>query len=79
MDRNRGRSTVREYYFSAGADGQIRKLTRRNLQQSFPDNHRFQDSLKVTIKAEHNLADYDKFHKMFKINRLLTASHDPDL
>ena len=59
------------YYFSAGASGEVVPLTVENLKRAFPDNHRFHDSLDV---MRGDLAQYDEFHKMFKVNRLLIAS-----
>jgi hypothetical protein len=78
ISESRGRTvqTRREYYFSVGPEGQILALTLNNLKQAFPDNHRFHDSLDVTFGAGQDLAQYDEFHKMFKVNRLLIASHE---
>lgn len=67
---------VREYYFSVGADGQVRPLTSKNLKQAFPDNHRFHDSLDATFRGRDEVSEYDEFHKMFKVNRLLIASRE---
>jgi len=73
---NEGRTsrTVLEFYFSVGPNGQIKALTLENLKQAFPENHRFHDWLDATFGAGQNLAEYDEFHKMFKVNRLLIAS-----
>ena len=68
--------TRREYYFSLGPQGQIQALTLNNLKQAFPDNHKFHDSLDMMFGTQQNLAVYDDFHKMFKVNRLLIASRD---
>jgi len=78
MTVNQGRTnrTVREYYFSVGANSQIEALTLANLKQAFPDNHRFHDWLDATFGAGQNPAEYDEFHKMFKVNRLLIASRE---
>jgi hypothetical protein len=68
--------TDRQYFFSVGPDSQILSLTLENLKQSFPDNHRFHDMLDANFGAGQPLEQYDEFHKMFKINRLLIASHE---
>jgi hypothetical protein len=68
--------TRREYYFSLGPDGQIEALTLSNLKQAVPDNHTFHDSLDATFGSGQDLAEYDQFHKMFKVNRLLIVSHE---
>jgi len=53
-------------------------LTLENLKQAFPDNHRFHDALDATFAAGRVLAEYDEFHKMFKVNRLLIASREAE-
>jgi hypothetical protein len=75
ISHGKGSHTAREYYFSAAADAQILALTLENLKQAFPENHRFHDSLDATFGAGQALAEYDELHKMFKVNRLLIASH----
>jgi hypothetical protein len=74
VSRGRTNQTVRKYYFSVGDNGQILMLNLENLKGAFPENHRFHDWLDATFGDGQNLADYDKFHKMFRINHLLIAS-----
>ena len=69
-------NTRRDYYFSVGPEGKIMVLTLDNLKQALPDNHRFHDSLDMTFGAGQSLAEYDEFHNMFKVNRLLIASRE---
>ena len=76
VSQGRGFHTTQEYYFSARPDGQILGLTLENLKQAFPENHRFHDSLDVTFGMGQRLEEYDEFHKMFKVNRLLIASRE---
>jgi hypothetical protein len=76
VSRGKTLTTTREYYFSMGPKGKILVLTLDNLKQATPDNHRFHDSLDMTFGAGQDLAQYDDFHKMFKINRLLIASRE---
>jgi hypothetical protein len=71
---NARRRTVRRYFFSDGAGGMVTPLTRINLKRAFPDNHRFHDALDQTFRRDADLKQYDEFHGMFKVNRLLTAS-----
>lgn len=66
----------RKYYFSVGLGGKIRDLTLTNLKQAIPKNHRFHDLLDTTFVEGRNLAEYDDFHKMFKVNRVLIASRE---
>ncbi len=68
----KGRKTEPAYYFSVGATGEVLPLTAANLKNAFPNNHKFHDSLDTLFK----LNDYDSFHKMFKVNRLLAASSE---
>ncbi|HYM00616.1 MAG TPA: hypothetical protein VEZ90_16795 [Blastocatellia bacterium] len=63
-----------DYYFSVSADGPIQALTLENLKQAVPDNQSFHDSVDAAFGAGQNLAQYDEFRKMFKINWLLEAS-----
>lgn len=77
VSQGRTYRTVHEYYFSVGANGPIEALTLENLKHAFPDNHRFHDWLDATFGSGQNLAEYDEFHKMFKVNRLLIASREP--
>lgn len=72
--RGKGSHTSRGYYFSVGPDGPVLELTRNNLKREFPDNQRFRDSLEATFGKRRNLAEYDKSHKMFTVNRLLIDS-----
>ena len=73
-DLARDRPTVSVYFFSSGPAGVVLPLTRNNLKRAFPDNHTFHDALDQTFHSDEELAQYDDFHKMFKVNRLLSAS-----
>jgi hypothetical protein len=63
-----------EYYFSAGAEGPVLALTKEDLKKSFPDNQRFHEALDAVFGPKKKLSEYDKTHKMFKVNQLLIAS-----
>jgi hypothetical protein len=76
VSQGRTYRTVHEYYFSVRANGPIEALTMENLKQAFPENHRFHDWLDATFGGGQSLAEYDDFHKMFKVNRLLIASRE---
>ena len=65
---------VRQYFFSVGAGGPVLPLTRDELKRALPNNHAFHDSLDQTFATDKDLAQYDSFHHMFKVNRLLIAS-----
>ncbi len=78
VSQGRTYRTVHEYYFSVGANGQIQSLAVGNLKQAFPQNHLFHDWLDATFGAGQDVAEYDEFHKMFKVNRLLIASRGQD-
>src|SRR2546428_7567152 len=62
------------YFFSVGPNGEVLPLTIANLKKAFPDSHRFHDNLDMAFRNDSQLAKYDDFHKMFKVNRLLIAS-----
>ena len=71
----KSRHVVIDYSFSVGSGGKVLPLTLDNLKWAFPDNHAFHDSLDQMFGGGQDLALYDQFHKMFKVNRLLIASH----
>ena len=77
-DTSRGLATSREYFFSGGAGGSVLPLTIANVKKAFPDNHAFHDGLDMTFHTDDELSQYDTFHRMFKINRLLIASAATD-
>ncbi len=74
----KGLRSVPLYSFSVGASGKVLPLTLENLKQAFPDNHKFHDSLDATFGAGRPLAEYDKLHKMFRVNSLLAATDAPE-
>jgi len=76
-DIGSGRQSRRKYYFSVGPEGQALALTIENLKQAFPDSRRFQNSLDATFGKRRGPWEYDKFDKMFTVNRLLIASREP--
>jgi hypothetical protein len=73
-----GRSINEVYHFSKGSNGAVLPLTRENLKYAFPDNRAFQESLDQTFGAKKDLAQYDRLHKMFKVNWLLIATQTPE-
>ena len=77
VNYGKGYRTIQEYYFSVGPDGDVLPLTLENLKQALPNNHRFHDSLDATFGPGREPWEYDEFHKMFKVNRLLIASREP--
>ena len=77
-DTSRGLPTSRLYLFSVGAGGPVLPLTIQNLKQAFPNNHVFHDAVDMTFHTDDDLTQYDAFHRMFKVNRLLVASSAAD-
>jgi hypothetical protein len=64
----------KKWFFSVGPEGEVFPLTIENLKKAFPANHGFHDLLDMTFKGDADLTRYDKFHSMFKVNRVLAAS-----
>ena len=62
------------FHFSKDAESEIELLTLQNLKAAFPDNHKFHDALDAEISSDLKLADYDTYHKMFKINHIYQTS-----
>lgn len=60
-----------KYFFTTSASDVLQPLTIDNLKKAFPNNHPFHDALDATFKEDKELASYDNFHKMYKINWLL--------
>ncbi len=59
------------YYFSKDASSAPQSLTKANLKAAFPDNHKFHDALDAQFKSDKELHDYDRFHKMYKLNWII--------
>lgn len=63
-----------DYFFSNSVSGEVKVLTVANLKNEFPENHKFHDALDAEFGSGNNLAFYDSFHKMYKVNRLYMNS-----
>lgn len=61
------------YYFSPDATAVPQELTKENLKASFGNNHKFHDALDADFQTE-SLTAYDKFHKIYKLNRIYNSS-----
>ena len=70
---NKSFVNVNDYYFSVKPDGEIKPLTMQNLKSAFPDNHKFHDGLEADLKGN-NMAEFDTFHKMYKVNHIYQMS-----
>jgi hypothetical protein len=70
----KGASSTTKYYFSKDAKSKIEELTIHNIKAAFPDNHKFHDLIDLQFHNDNELAAYDEFHKIMKINRILNNS-----
>jgi hypothetical protein len=71
----KGGSTLKTtFYFSKDAMSNIQELTIYNIKAAFPDNHKFHDLIDMDFHSNNELTQYDEFHKMMKINRVLQNS-----
>ena len=59
------------YYFSTDASSAPQSLTKANLKAAFPDSHKFHDALDAQFKSDKELHDYDRFHKMYRLNWII--------
>jgi hypothetical protein len=59
------------YYFSTHASSAPQSLTKANLKAAFPDSHKFHDALDAQFKSDKELHDYDRFHKMYRLNWII--------
>lgn len=64
-------TTEKVYFFSTNGNGKVQEFSKANLMNAFPDNHPFHDMLDAVFKNETDIAAYDAFHKMYKVNHLL--------
>lgn len=60
-----------KYFFTIASSHVLQPLTKENLKKAFLENHPFHDALDATFNSDENLSQYDAFHKMYKINRIL--------
>jgi len=60
-----------KYFFTANSSDILMPLTKDNLKKAFPSNHPFHDAIDANFTKDEELINYDDFHKMYKINRLL--------
>lgn len=61
-----------EYYFSKDATSPLQDLTLTNVKTSFPENHKLHDALDAQFKSDKELYSYDSFHKMYKLNWVIS-------
>jgi hypothetical protein len=59
-----------KYFFSVDATGALQALTKLNLKNAFPTNHKFHDELERDFKDDNSLTEYDTYHKQYKLVRL---------
>lgn len=64
-----GNYTTR-YFYQIDSAGAILPLTKENLKRSTPSSHKFHEELDAQFKSDSDLAAYDTFHKMYKLNWL---------
>lgn len=62
------------YFFSISAEGEVFDLSLFNLKKAVPDNHKFHDLLDAEFGNGGDLARYDSFHKVYKVNRIYQRS-----
>lgn len=75
--KNEGRAGTKEftqYYFSKDEKSNIQELTIYNVKAAFSENHKFHDLIDMDFHNDEELIQYDNFHKIMKINRILQNS-----
>lgn len=65
---------VPKYYFTSPTSDVLMELTKSNLKKAFPTNHAFHDALDANFNKDAELINYDEFHKMYKLNRILQSN-----
>lgn len=71
----KGKTNVTNYYFSTGADSPVLLLTKSNLKKAFPDQHLFHQQIDLHFRYNTELAAYDAFHKMYKLNWIFSNNN----
>jgi len=63
----------KRYFFCVKGDDKLKELTINNIKQEFPGDTKLHDLIDDRF---HNreVSEYDTFHKMFKINRIINDS-----
>jgi hypothetical protein len=64
-------STIKKYYFYTKGVAKLQELSKINLMNTFPTNHKFHDILDAEFKDGNGIELFDSFHKMLKVNHLL--------
>jgi hypothetical protein len=63
---------VTNYCFSVKGDEEIIPLTLINLKKTFPENYKLHNLIDDQFKSDASLTVFDKIHKTFKINYLIS-------
>lgn len=63
-----------KYFFTTSSPNVLQELTKANLKKTFLNDQAFHDALDAQFKEDKELIAYDDFHKMYKINRIYTAT-----
>lgn len=66
--------SIVSYYFSSNAGSSIQTLTIWNLKNAFPNDTAFHELLDMIFHNDHDLMNYDRFYKMYKVNRVFQFS-----
>ena len=70
----KGRTNVTNFYFSKDASSPVLMLTMSNVKKAYPENHVFHEKLDALFKYNTELAFYDEFHKMYRLNWVFQMS-----
>ncbi len=74
IDASKNQKAETHYYFSVSGADEMQALTLMNLKKAYPENHKLHDALDAESKTDDELAGYDSFHKVYKVNRVYTSS-----
>lgn len=71
-DKQTGFRPIPEYYFSRGLNDNIRKLTIRNLKDTFREDDYWLDLIDMNFRFDEDLLQYDEYHSMYRVNHVLS-------
>lgn len=74
IDASKNQKAEVHYYFSVSGADEMQTLILMNVKKAFPENHKLHDALDAEFTMDDELAGYDSFHKVYKVNRIYTSS-----
>ena len=75
IPKNKNIIIEKRYYYSTKGNGKLIELNIKNIKQTFPNNHLLHDAVDAQFQNS-SISQYDSFHKMFKINHIISSTNN---